>query len=86
MPDQFSIYPNTGYLAKVGSSGELLNQRRIFAGIDAGEIIVSLKEHEGDVFASMFIYAPLQVVQEAMSVLRIDTASLAIESSNGLFF
>jgi len=86
MPDQISTYPNTGYLAKVSSSGELLNQRRIFAGIDAGEMFVSLKEHEGDVFASMFIYAPFQDVQQAMSVLRIDTASLAIESSNGLSF
>jgi len=81
MTDQISIYPNTMWLGKLNSAGDLLLQKTIHGGTDVGEQLHSLQYANGKLYAYMPVYSPFNTVSRSLLIGEIDPQTLSFTAT-----
>lgn len=80
MTDQISIYPNTMWAARFNSSGDVQQQRIYSGGENVGELLHSMREYNGKLYAYLHISSPFETQTSAVWVAELDPQTLAVSN------
>lgn len=78
MTDQISIYPNTMWAARFNSSGDVQQQRIYSGGPDVGELLHSMREYNGKLYAYLHISSPFETQRGGIWIAELDPQTLAV--------
>lgn len=78
MTNQISIYPNTMWVGRFSSNGDIQQQRIYSGGPDVGELLHSMREYNGKLYAYLHISSPFETQTGGIVVAELDPQTLAV--------
>lgn len=83
MTDQISIHPNSMWLARMDSAGNVLQQKVYSGGQDVGELLHGLAYHNGTLHAYLQYISPFDTVtSRSIWIGKLDEQSLSFTTQN----
>lgn len=82
MTDQISTYPNTMWLARLDSAGNLAQQKVYSGGERVGEQLHSLRYDNGQIFAYVHLFSPFDSVTKTNWIGTVNEQTLAFTGQN----